>query len=176
MGLFILFVIAGGIRVWYKHQHDPATKLREKRAGAAPFGTPRNGGGRTKITRADARGLWLSWAALLTNNYPVQLWTPSRAPGTLTKPQRKQACRSAKHAKARSGEGIKEPAASSWGAGTIPLGAAVQDREAPRELDWHHDLAADLADPPATTRQGARQPPSAPQQQWRSRRGQPPPQ
>ena len=29
--LLILFVIAGGIRVCYKHWHDPATHLRQKR-------------------------------------------------------------------------------------------------------------------------------------------------
>ena len=31
VGLIILFVIAGEIRVWYKHQHDPATRFRKKR-------------------------------------------------------------------------------------------------------------------------------------------------
>ena len=30
LGLFVLFVILAGIRVWCKHRHDPATRLRKK--------------------------------------------------------------------------------------------------------------------------------------------------
>ena len=98
-------------------------------------------------------------------------WTPARATGTLTKHQRKRACQGAKCAKARASEGKKEPTASSRGAGVIPLGMSLQDGEASGDSDWYDNLAADLADPPASTCQRATTAAEHPTQPWRGRSG-----
>ena len=87
--------------------------------------------------------------APLSSGFSTAPWTPSRAPGTRTRAQRKQARRSAKRAEARASLGAEDTAACSRGAGTVPLGKADPNGEAPGEPAWHRDLEVDLSLSPA---------------------------
>ena len=102
IGLAILFVIAGGSLSLVKTLARPSNPSQEETGeGAAPFGTLGNGGGGLlEVTGIDVRRPWLPWAAPHANRQPAPIWTPTHASRTLTKSQRKRACRGAKRTKA----------------------------------------------------------------------------
>ena len=81
----------GVIRVWYKHRHDPATRLRKKqekeRYHLEHLEMEEEDTQRSQELMRVGHGC--HGRPSHTNNYPAQLWTPSRAPRFLTKSQRK---------------------------------------------------------------------------------------